>query len=154
MPGSGVRWIRCDYPSGYSISSMKSQPEGELNTPALCFYSALPPFFQTLLPSLCSLFLFLSLCNYVPLFTQNARCQLAQNTENPQNKPLNKRNTPTMTSITGKSRHPDMLLYYLNGTGTEKYLNKLSLPGLQNGRGLILIPVDVMDLIVILKVFI
>lgn len=56
--------------------------------------------------------------------------------------------------MSGRSRDPDMLIYYFKGTGTEKYLNKLSLPGLQDGSGLILIPVDVMDLIVILKVFI
>lgn len=38
--------------------------------------------------------------------------------------------------------------------GTGNYLNKLPLPGLQYSRGLVLVPVDVVDLVVILKMLI
>lgn len=37
---------------------------------------------------------------------------------------------------------------------TGNYLNELPLPGLQDGCGLVLIPVDVMDLIIVFKVLI
>lgn len=37
---------------------------------------------------------------------------------------------------------------------THTYLHKLPLPGLQDGGGLVLVPVDVMDLIVVLKVLV
>lgn len=34
------------------------------------------------------------------------------------------------------------------------YLNKLSLPGLQDGSGLVLVPVDVVDLVVVFEVLV
>lgn len=39
-------------------------------------------------------------------------------------------------------------------TIASSYLHKLPLPGLEDGGGLFLIPVDVVDLIVVLEVFI
>lgn len=58
--------------------------------------------------------------------------------------------------MAGKSRDPVIISYLLlkGYWDRKKYLNKLSLPRLQDGSGFILIPVDVMDLVVILKVFI
>lgn len=57
---------------------------------------------------------------------------------------------PSTVTETIQTSQSDVWVCYETGN----YLNEFPLPGLQDGSGLVLVPVDVMDLIVVFKVLI